>query len=176
MGDCFLTGMAAAQRPLHCHPLGMYSPRCSATCVVYSKGQLQGPDMVQSCRPLHTTSGSSGHGISHQSRSSELYSMSSSHNATHRSRSCVSVQCVQALERPPPSTTGPSTSGSPASRGPSTSLHGPATWMDDIELPKHDERRGKVELVVAGAGPSGLAVAERVSKAGQCVLIYPCVA
>lgn len=37
-----------------------------------------------------------------------------------------------------------------------------ADWV----LPEYDQGTGMVELVIAGAGPSGLAVAERVSQAG----------
>lgn len=38
--------------------------------------------------------------------------------------------------------------------------------MTGLELPQYDRAGGAVELVVAGAGPSGLAVADRVSQAG----------
>ena len=37
---------------------------------------------------------------------------------------------------------------------------------EDLILPQFDRALGSVELIVAGAGPSGLAVAERVSQAG----------
>ena len=38
---------------------------------------------------------------------------------------------------------------------------------EDLQLPQYDSASGQVELMVAGAGPSGLAVAERVSQAGS---------
>jgi len=57
-----------------------------------------------------------------------------------------------------------------------TSLEGPPTWMTGLELPQYDRAAGTVELVVAGAGPSGLAVADRVSQAGTplCRALRPC--
>ena len=69
------------------------------------------------------------------------------------------AQSIQAPERADATgTAGPS--------GPSTSVNGPATWMTDVRLPQYSTAMGKVELVIAGAGPSGLAVADRVSQAG----------
>ena len=38
---------------------------------------------------------------------------------------------------------------------------------DDLELPSFDPSSGLVDLVIAGGGPSGLPVAERVSRAGE---------
>ena len=38
---------------------------------------------------------------------------------------------------------------------------------DDLELPSFDPSSGLVDLVIAGGGPSGLTVAERVSRAGE---------
>ena len=52
-------------------------------------------------------------------------------------------------------------------RGPATPTAGPSTWMTETELPLYDPSVGTVELVIAGAGPSGLAVADRVSQAGK---------
>lgn len=67
------------------------------------------------------------------------------------------MQSVQAIERPSP----------PASATQNgSSLQDLVKGMEDVALPRYDQSVGKVELVVAGAGPSGLAVAERVSKAG----------
>ncbi|KAK9845376.1 hypothetical protein WJX81_004833 [Elliptochloris bilobata] len=43
--------------------------------------------------------------------------------------------------------------------------------MTGLELPQYDASLGPVELVVAGAGPSGLAVADRVSQAGFRVCV-----
>ena len=48
---------------------------------------------------------------------------------------------------------------------PSTSYSGTEPAHTD-SLPHYDPASGEVDLVVAGAGPSGLAVAERVSRAG----------
>ena len=45
---------------------------------------------------------------------------------------------------------------------------GPSAGPSDTELPQYEPSRGtEFELVVAGAGPSGLAVAERVARAGK---------
>jgi hypothetical protein len=71
----------------------------------------------------------------------------------------VAVHCVQALERPISHTKS-------TESGAAGSLHGPAKEVADLILPRYNQSIGKVELVVAGAGPSGLAVAERVSQAG----------
>lgn len=69
----------------------------------------------------------------------------------------LQVRAVQAAERPAP----------PAKdRGPATSLAGPPTWMTEIKLPEYDPKAGTIELVIAGAGPSGLAVADKVSQSG----------
>ena len=79
----------------------------------------------------------------------------------------LAVQCVQAAERPAAEAPAPNQASSHApARGPATSLAGPPTWMTGLELPRYDRSLGAVELVVAGAGPSGLAVADRVSQAG----------
>ncbi len=87
----------------------------------------------------------------------------------HRSSKCrriqpcrhssVAVQCVQALERSSPQT-------SPAESSAPESSQGAASVIAEMILPRYYQSIGKVELVVAGAGPSGLAVAERVSQAG----------
>ncbi len=45
-----------------------------------------------------------------------------------------------------------------------------ADWV----LPDYDQSTGMVELVIAGAGPSGLAVAERVSQAGGLACTCKC--
>lgn len=80
----------------------------------------------------------------------------------------VAVQCVHALERP-------SSQTESTERGAAGSLHGPAKEVADLILPRYNQSIGKVELVVAGAGPSGLAVAERVSQAGAvCISALFC--
>ncbi len=88
----------------------------------------------------------------------------------------VAVQCVQAVERPTSAAPGAHNWPSAGPRGPATSLEGPPTWMTGLELPQYDRDAGAVELVVAGAGPSGLAVADRVSQAGTplCRALRPC--
>lgn len=164
-----MSGLVGAQRPLYCHHVGMTTCRGLALCSIHTRLHSSGQNWVQPCRQLNIAAGTCCLGMSQQWGLSELHSMIDSHSAARRSRSCVSIQCVQALERPPATTSDASTPGTSTSRGPSTSMHGPATWMDDITLRRYDQRLGKVELVVAGAGPSGLAVAERVSKAGQFV-------
>ena len=45
--------------------------------------------------------------------------------------------------------------------------HSDVDDQEGISLPQYDPSSGQVDLVVAGAGPSGLAVAERVSRAGE---------
>ena len=70
----------------------------------------------------------------------------------------AAVQCVQALERPTSQTES-------TERGAAGSIHGPAKEVADL-IPRYNQSIGRVELIVAGAGPSGLAVAERVSQAG----------
>jgi hypothetical protein len=82
-------------------------------------------------------------------------------------QSSLAVECVQALERQATTESKPAKTILSANRGPSTSMQGPATWMSDVELPKYQQSLGKVELIVAGAGPSGLVVADRVSRAGE---------
>jgi hypothetical protein len=82
----------------------------------------------------------------------------------------VAVQCVQAVERPASAAPGALDWPSTGPRGLATSLEGPPTWMTGLELPRYDRAAGSVELVVAGAGPSGLAVADRVSQAGAPLL------
>jgi Lycopene cyclase protein len=50
----------------------------------------------------------------------------------------------------------------------------PASWPTELELPlkAHDlHQHGRVDVVVAGAGPAGVAVAERVSQAGFRVCV-----
>ena len=49
---------------------------------------------------------------------------------------------------------------------PAASEPAPPSWMTETELPQYDPSIGRIELVIAGAGPSGLAVADRVSQAG----------
>lgn len=91
------------------------------------------------------------------------------HSARRHSTGRLAAQCVQATERPATETPAPNQALShapAAARGPATSLAGPPTWMTGVELPHYDRSLGAVELVVAGAGPSGLAVADRVSQAG----------
>ena len=91
------------------------------------------------------------------------------HCARRHTTGRLAVQCVQAAERPAAEAPAPNQalSHAPATaRGPATSLAGPPTWMMGLELPRYDRSLGSVELVVAGAGPSGLAVADRVSQAG----------
>ena len=97
-------------------------------------------------------------------------------SARRRSTGCLAVQCVQAAERPATKAPAPdqALSHAPAgARGPATSLAGPPTWMTGLELPRYDRSLGAVELVVAGAGPSGLAVADRVSQAGAQTSRFP---
>lgn len=74
-------------------------------------------------------------------------------------RGSVTVQCLQAIERP---------SAPAASRENGTHRAQQSTEANvaDWVLPDYDQSTGMVELVIAGAGPSGLAVAERVSQAG----------
>ncbi len=81
-------------------------------------------------------------------------------------RKGVQIHCVQALERPTKESRDASRhhalSAGPTKREvPDSSIK-----TEDLVLPEYDRRSGGVELVVAGAGPSGLAVAERVSQAG----------
>ena len=47
------------------------------------------------------------------------------------------------------------------------SQQGPPTWTTEVELSQYRPAEGNMELVIAGAGPSGLAVADRVSQAGH---------
>ena len=76
----------------------------------------------------------------------------------------VQVHCVQALERP-------SKESRPVSRDdirpPQREIPDSSIRTEDLILPQFDRALGSVELIVAGAGPSGLAVAERVSQAGM---------
>ena len=91
------------------------------------------------------------------------------HSARRHCTGRLAVACVQAAERPAAEAPAPNQALShapAAARGPATSLAGPPTWMTGLELPRYDRSLGAVELVVAGAGPSGLAVADRVSQAG----------
>ncbi len=47
-----------------------------------------------------------------------------------------------------------------------------APWPTDVPIQAHDLAAGSpVDLVIAGAGPSGLAVGERVARAGYSVVI-----
>ncbi|KAK9828833.1 hypothetical protein WJX72_002308 [[Myrmecia] bisecta] len=55
---------------------------------------------------------------------------------------------------------------------PSDVKPGSSKFKADIQLPQYQDREpGTVHLIVAGAGPSGLAVAERVSAAGFKVVV-----
>ena len=78
----------------------------------------------------------------------------------------IQVQCVQALERPTKETRGASRSSASAAGPKQREVPDSSIRTEDLVLPKFDRRVGSVELIVAGAGPSGLAVAERVSQAG----------
>jgi lycopene beta-cyclase len=52
------------------------------------------------------------------------------------------------------------------------SYRDPAPWPKDIPLPQHDEQEQPyVDLVIAGAGPSGVAVAARVARQGFKVCV-----
>jgi lycopene beta-cyclase len=47
-----------------------------------------------------------------------------------------------------------------------------SAWPTDVPIVEHDPAKGSyVDLVIAGAGPSGLAVGERVARAGYRVCI-----
>lgn len=74
-------------------------------------------------------------------------------------RGSIAVQCVQAIERP---STPAASRESNTPRPQQITEASVAEWV----LPEYDQSTGMVELVIAGAGPSGLAVAERVSQAG----------
>lgn len=51
-------------------------------------------------------------------------------------------------------------------------IRDPSPWPTDVPLAQHDPvRNPHVDLVIAGSGPSGLAVGERVAKAGYKVCI-----
>lgn len=72
----------------------------------------------------------------------------------------LKVQAAATLERP-------STSGKSQFY-----VRDPAPWPTDVPIQQHDPKKTPfVDLVVAGAGPSGLAVAERVARAGFTVCI-----
>ena len=75
----------------------------------------------------------------------------------------VQVQCVQALERPSKESRAVSRDDI---RPPQREIPDSSIKTEDLILPQFDRALGSVELIVAGAGPSGLAVAERVSQAG----------
>lgn len=87
-----------------------------------------------------------------------------------RSRgSGLQVQCVQALERPTTQSRGAPRNHA-ASAGPvRREVPDSSIRTEDLVLPKFDKSTGSVELIIAGAGPSGLAVAERVSQAGSAL-------
>lgn len=76
----------------------------------------------------------------------------------------VQVHCVQALERPSKESRAVSRHDI---RPPHREIPDSSIRTEDLILPQFDRALGSVELIVAGAGPSGLAVAERVSQAGM---------
>ena len=78
----------------------------------------------------------------------------------------VQVHCVQALERPTQESKGATSPHSPSAKPQQREVPASSIRTEDLVLPEYDRRTGDVELIVAGAGPSGLAVAERVSQAG----------
>ena len=75
----------------------------------------------------------------------------------------VQVYCVQALERPLKESR---SAFRDEIRPPQREVPDSSIKTEDVILPQFDRSLGSVELIVAGAGPSGLAVAERVSQAG----------
>lgn len=51
-------------------------------------------------------------------------------------------------------------------------IRDPSPWPTDVPIAAHDPAKvPHVDLVIAGAGPSGLAVGERVARAGYKVCI-----
>ncbi|CAL5227513.1 g10498 [Coccomyxa viridis] len=83
----------------------------------------------------------------------------------------LQVQCVQALERPTQESRGEARQTAASARSQQREVPDSSIKTEDLVLPEFDRRTGEVELIVAGAGPSGLAVAERVSQAGFRVCI-----
>ena len=79
----------------------------------------------------------------------------------------IQVQCVQALERPTQESKGATSLHIPSAKPQQREVPDSSIRTEDLVLPEYDRRTGDVELIVAGAGPSGLAVAERVSQAGD---------
>ncbi len=79
----------------------------------------------------------------------------------------LQVQCVQALERPTQESRGEARQTAASARSQQREVPDSSIKTEDLVLPEFDRRTGEVELIVAGAGPSGLAVAERVSQAGD---------
>lgn len=79
-------------------------------------------------------------------------------------RPCRAVQCSVAQAEKQQGDRAPSRTGS-AAKGQGTKQ------AADIKLPQYQPDSGTVELLVAGAGPSGLAVAERVSQAGDASMV-----
>ena len=79
----------------------------------------------------------------------------------------LKVQCVQALERPTQESRGEARHTVASARPQQREVPDSSIKTEDLVLPEFDRRTGDVELIVAGAGPSGLAVAERVSQAGN---------
>ena len=79
----------------------------------------------------------------------------------------LQIHCVQALERPTQETGGATRPVVRSARPQQREVPDSSIRTEDLVLPEYDRRTGDVELIVAGAGPSGLAVAERVSQAGD---------
>ena len=78
------------------------------------------------------------------------------------------AQSTQAPERVDATATASPSDRSLSARDVNISLNGSSTTRSaDERLPLYSPAMGKVELVIAGAGPSGLAVADRVSQAGK---------
>lgn len=101
-----------------------------------------------------------------RNRLQSLEQLKASRQSGQSRGSGVQVQCVQALERPKTQSRGAprndAASAGPVRReAPDSSIR-----TEDLVLPEFDKSTGSVDLIVAGAGPSGLAVAERVSQAG----------
>ncbi len=82
----------------------------------------------------------------------------------------LQVQCLQALERPTQESRGEARHTVASARPQQREVPDSSIKTEDLVLPEYDRRTGDVELIVAGAGPSGLAVAERVSQAGDRLL------
>ena len=117
-----------------------------------------------SCRSLPALPYLARHSPRNRLQSSEQ--LKSLRQSSRSRGSGVQVKCVQALERPTTQSRGAprndAASAGPVPReAPDSSIR-----TEDLVLPEFDKSTGSVDLIVAGAGPSGLAVAERVSQAG----------